>query len=86
LQSEAAVERRDSGEYVSFIISDNYDGAHGTGKALAEAMKAKGREEGSVGRLGTRRTRRKDEAVTRGGLRDGGSHPRHACRGQGGLQ
>src|SRR6185312_14555006 len=27
-----------SGEYVSFIISDNYQGAHGVGEALAAAL------------------------------------------------
>jgi len=31
-----------SGSYVSFIISDNREGAYNTGKALAEAMKEKG--------------------------------------------
>ena len=30
------------GEYVSFIISDNREGAYGTGKALVAAMKRKG--------------------------------------------
>ena len=37
----------DSGEYVSFIISDNYQGAYGVGKALAAAMKAAGKQDGS---------------------------------------
>jgi ABC-type sugar transport system substrate-binding protein len=31
-----------SGEYVSFIISDNYQGAHGVGEALAAALNDKG--------------------------------------------
>ena len=31
-----------SGEYISFIISDNRDGAYQTGKALVAAMKEKG--------------------------------------------
>src|SRR6201999_1147968 len=37
-----------SGDYVSFIISDNYEGAHGVGLALAAALKAKGWQDGSV--------------------------------------
>jgi len=37
------------GEYVSFIISDNKEGAYGTGKALAAAMKEKGMADGTVG-------------------------------------
>ena len=36
-----------SGDYVSFIISDNYDGANGVGEALAAALKKKGWEDGS---------------------------------------
>ena len=38
-----------SGDYVSFIISDNYQGAHGVGEALAAALKEKGWTDGSVG-------------------------------------
>src|SRR5258708_36577696 len=37
------------GEYVSFVISDNKEGAYGTGKALAAAMKEKGMADGTVG-------------------------------------
>ena len=40
-----------SGEYVSFIISDNYQGAYGVGEALAKAMKEKGWDE-RLGRAG----------------------------------
>src|SRR5260370_29723402 len=36
------------GEYVSFIISDNREGANGTGKALGAAMKEKGIADGTV--------------------------------------
>ena len=36
-----------SGDYVSFIISDNYDGAHGIGEALVAALKEKGWEDGT---------------------------------------
>ncbi len=38
-----------SGEYVSFISSDNRDGAYNTGKALVEAMKEKGWTGNTVG-------------------------------------
>ena len=41
-----------SGDYVSFIISDNYEGAHDVGTALAAALKKKGWENGSVGIVG----------------------------------
>lgn len=37
------------GEYVSFIIFDNYEGAYGIGQALVKAMKAKGWDKGTVG-------------------------------------
>src|SRR3954453_10281504 len=40
-----------SGDYVSFIISNNYEGAKGVGLALAAALKKKGWERGSVGRI-----------------------------------
>jgi ABC-type sugar transport system substrate-binding protein len=38
----------DSGNYVSFVISNNYGGANEAGKYLANAMKEKGWEGGSV--------------------------------------
>jgi ABC-type sugar transport system substrate-binding protein len=38
-----------SGEYVSFVISDNREGAYGTGQALAAQMKAKGWTGGTYG-------------------------------------
>lgn len=55
-----------SGEYVSFIISDNYDGAHGTGEALAAAMKEKGWEDGSVGLVTISQARKNGQARTAG--------------------
>ena len=39
----------DSGEYVSFIISDNTDGAYQVGKLMAKSLKAKGWDQGPVG-------------------------------------
>ena len=39
----------DSGEYVSFVISDNFDGAYKVGQLLAEKLKAKNWNDGPVG-------------------------------------
>lgn len=55
-----------SGNYVSFIISDNYDGAYGTGEALAAAMKDKGWEDGSVGIVSISQARLNGQARTKG--------------------
>ena len=55
-----------SGTYVSFIISDNYDGAHGTGAALAEALKEKGWEDGTVGIVAISQARLNGQARTKG--------------------
>jgi len=55
-----------SGEYVSFIISDNYDGANGTGKALAAALKEKGWQDGSVGIVSISQARLNGQARTKG--------------------
>jgi ABC-type sugar transport system substrate-binding protein len=55
-----------SGEYVSFIISDNYEGAKGVGEALAAAMKAKGWETGSVGLVTISQARKNGQARTSG--------------------
>jgi len=55
-----------SGEYVSFIISDNYDGANGTGKALAVALKEKGWQDGSVGIVSISQARLNGQARTKG--------------------
>lgn len=56
----------DSGEYVSFIISDNYQGANGVGKALAEALKEAGKEGGSIGIVGISQARLNGQARTKG--------------------
>lgn len=55
-----------SGDYVSFIISDNYEGANGTGKALAAALKEKGWEDGSVGIVAISQARLNGQARTKG--------------------
>lgn len=56
----------DSGDYVSFIISDNYQGAHGVGEALAEALKAAGKDGGSYGIVGISQARLNGQARTKG--------------------
>lgn len=64
-----------SGDYVSFIISNNYEGAKGVGLALAEALKKKGWEEGSVGLVTISQARKNGQARTKGfrdGLAEGG--------------
>ncbi len=55
-----------SGEYASFIISDNYQGAHGVGEALAAAMKEKGWQDGSVGLVTISQARKNGQARTAG--------------------
>ena len=55
-----------SGDYVSFIISDNYEGAHGVGQALAAAMKKKGWQDGSVGLVTISQARKNGQARTAG--------------------
>ncbi len=59
-----------SGDYVSFIISNNYEGAKGVGTALAEALKKKGWESGSVGLVTISQARKNGQARTKG-FRDG---------------
>jgi ABC-type sugar transport system substrate-binding protein len=64
-----------SGDYVSFIISDNYKGAHDVGAALAASLKKKGWEGGSVGIVAISQARKNGQARTKGfldGLKDGG--------------
>ncbi len=64
-----------SGEYESFIISDNYAGAHGVGKALAAALKNKGWTDGTVGIVAISQARKNGQARTKGfrdGLKEGG--------------
>lgn len=56
----------DGGDYVSFIISDNYEGANGVGKALAEAMAAEGKTGGSVGIVAISQARLNGQARTKG--------------------
>lgn len=55
-----------SGDYISFIISDNYEGAKGVGEALAKAMKAKGWEGGKVGIVSISQARKNGQARTKG--------------------
>ncbi|CAM5773713.1 D-ribose ABC transporter substrate-binding protein [Labrys miyagiensis] len=64
-----------SGDYASFIISNNYEGAKGVGEALAAALKAKGWESGSVGLITISQARKNGQARTKGfrdGLKAGG--------------
>jgi ribose transport system substrate-binding protein len=56
----------DSGSYVSFIISDNYEGAYGTGKVLAKVMTAKGWNKGTVGLVTISLARLNGQARTKG--------------------
>jgi ribose transport system substrate-binding protein len=55
-----------SGEYVSFIISDNREGAYGVGKALAAAMKEKGMQNGTYGMVTISLTRNNGKLRTEG--------------------
>ncbi len=55
-----------SGDHVSFISSDNYEGAHAVGVALAESLKAKGWEGGSVGIVAISQARKNGQARTKG--------------------
>lgn len=56
----------DSGTYVSVIGSNNYEGANGVGAALAEAMQAEGKAEGSIGIVGISQARLNGQARTKG--------------------
>lgn len=56
----------ESGDYVSFIISDNYDGAKGAGEALAKELQAKGWQDGSVGIVSISQARLNGQARTKG--------------------
>ncbi len=55
-----------SGTYVSFIISNNFEGAYGIGKVLAQKMIAKGWQNGSVGLVTISQARRNGQARTAG--------------------
>ncbi|SHG32117.1 ribose transport system substrate-binding protein [Kaistia soli DSM 19436] len=64
-----------SGDFVSFISSDNYRGAHDVGVALAAALKKKGWQDGSVGIVAISQARKNGQARTKGfldGLKEGG--------------
>ena len=66
----------DSGEYVSYIGSDNYEGAKGVGEALAAAMAEKGWESDPVGIVAISQARQNGQARTKGfkdGLAEGGA-------------
>jgi len=70
-----------SGDYVSFIISNNYEGAKGVGVALAQALKKKGWESGSVGLITISQARKNGQARTQGfrdGLVEGGVKTKEA--------
>ena len=54
------------GDYVSFIISDNFEGAKGVGEALAKALKAKNWQDGSVGLVTISQARKNGQARTAG--------------------
>jgi len=54
------------GDYVSFIISDNFEGAKGVGEALAKALKDKGWQDGSVGLVTISQARKNGQARTAG--------------------
>lgn len=55
-----------SGEYVSFVISNNFEGAYGVGQALAAALKDKGWTDGSVGLITISQARKNGQARTAG--------------------
>lgn len=64
-----------SGDYASFIISDNYRGAHDVGTDLAAALKKKGWDGGSVGIVAISQARKNGQARTKGfldGMKEGG--------------
>lgn len=55
-----------SGDYVSFISSNNFDGAYGVGQALALAMREKNWQDGSVGLVTISQARKNGQARTAG--------------------
>ena len=56
----------DSGDYVSLIGSNNYEGANGVGEALAAALQEQGKEGGTVGIVGISQARLNGQARTQG--------------------
>jgi ribose transport system substrate-binding protein len=70
-----------SGDYASFVISNNYEGAKGVGLALAAALKKKGWENGTVGLITISQARKNGQARTKGfrdGLIEGGVKTKEA--------
>lgn len=59
----------DKGEYVSFISSNNIQGAYDIGKVLTKEMKNKGFEYGTVGIISIPQTRENGKARTQGFMR-----------------
>ncbi len=56
----------DSGEFVSVIGSNNYEGANGVGAALATAMQEEGKADGTIGIVGISQARLNGQARTKG--------------------
>ena len=56
----------DSGEFVSVIGSNNYEGANGVGQALAAAMQEAGKADATVGIVGISQARLNGQARTKG--------------------
>ncbi len=56
----------DSGEFVSVIGSNNYEGANGVGQALAAAMQDAGKTDATVGIVGISQARLNGQARTNG--------------------
>ena len=56
----------DSGEFVSMIGSNNYEGAFGVGEALAKAMTDAGKADATVGIVGISQARLNGQARTKG--------------------
>jgi ABC-type sugar transport system substrate-binding protein len=56
----------DSGEFVSVIGSNNYEGAFGVGEALAAAMDEAGKADSTVGIIGISQARLNGQARTKG--------------------
>ena len=58
------------GNYISYISSDNFEGARGVGEALAKAMESKGWASDTVGQVTISQARKNGQARTEG-FRDG---------------
>ena len=58
------------GNYISYISSDNFEGARGVGEALAKALESKGWASDSVGQVTISQARKNGQARTEG-FRDG---------------